>query len=205
MHNYTKHKLAYFLFFAFVVFPTSFSYAVSFMGKTSVKFSYVKSSVEEFGSSDIKSSVSNLSFDLNLVFNNGLFVGLSGDKDHLFQKSIDGAGAFISDLTSTLGFGVNVGYWNSGFYASVTYLPVISGEARSAISISESAGLVGQVGLAINLASVIPGISDWPYIGLGPSFRYKMMINQDLRGPSISTVRGSTSGLSLMLDALVVF
>lgn len=200
--NYLTNRLLWFLFFA--IFPVNFSYAVSFMGKTSAKFSYIKSNLGETSSADIKSSVSNLSFDLNLVLNNGIYFGLSGDKDHLFQRSIDGYGEQVKELTSTLGFGINVGYWSSGFYAGITYLPVVSGKTRT-IEIADSAGLIGQVGLAINLAGVIPGVGDWPYVGLGPSFRYKTMINQNLKSQVSSNGNSTTSGLSLMLDVVAVF
>ena len=201
-----SRRFIYFLFLASVILPAKFSYAVSFMGKTSAKFSYVRSNVGSVNSTDIKSSVSNLSFDLNLVFNNGIFIGLSGDKDHLFQRSLDGFGDEIRELTSTLGFGVNVGYWNSGFYASLTYLPVVSGKTLSDVSIAEAAGIVGQAGLAINLAGVIPGIDSWPYVGLGPSFRYKMIVNQSFKTSSSSNDKNNkTSGLSLMLDLVLVF
>ena len=207
----TNQYLSVLFLFMFCLAVPKFSHAFSLMAKSSAKFSYIKSNVGSTSSRNIKSNINNFGLDINLVLPVGIFFGVSVDKGYSYLNSFSKNGAKISELTKTLGLGINLGFWLSGFYISATYLPVISGSVLNDVKMNKAKGVVGQIGYSMNLIDLISILpSSWPHFGLGPSLRYKITnqtfletVKRDAAG--ILNDDGTTTEMSLFLDLVMVF
>ena len=199
----SSKKVFYLILVILLVSPFERAMAVSFLGKVSTGFPVIKSDFygDQSGASvSFKPTAADFNLGLNLVFNNGLLVGITGD----IYRNQDGP--IDADLKRVNSLGINIGYWNSGIHAIATYLPLVKGSSISGLELSSPVGFVGQVGYSFNLVSIVPGIESWPHLGIGPSVRYKLIFHDSQSGSSTNSSEASAiTSTSVMLDVIVMF
>ncbi len=198
-----SRKVFYLILAILLVSPFERARAVSFLGKVSTGFPVIKSDFygDQSGASiSFKPAAADFNLGLNLVFNNGLLVGVTGDIYRNRDNPVD------VDLKRANGLGINVGYWSSGIHAVATYLPLVAGSSISGLKLSSPVGFVGQIGYSFNFVSLIPGIKSWPHLGIGPSVRYKLILHDNKAGSNVTSGEQSTiTSTSVMLDVVFLF